>query len=50
MVHGGCGSIGCYAMTNAVIDEIWRLITAAFRSGQPVESNVKIPLYYKPSA
>jgi murein L,D-transpeptidase YafK len=35
MVHGGCGSIGCYAMTNAVIDEIWRLITAAFRSGQP---------------
>lgn len=34
MVHGGCGSIGCYAMTNPVIDEIWRLVTAAFRSGQ----------------
>ena len=22
----------------------------AFRNGQPVESNVKIPVYYKPSA
>lgn len=34
MVHGGCGSIGCYAMTNPVIDEIWRLITAALNGGQ----------------
>ncbi len=34
MVHGGCGSIGCYAMTNPVIDEIWRLVTAALDSGQ----------------
>jgi murein L,D-transpeptidase YafK len=34
MVHGGCGSIGCYAMTNPVIDEIWRLVTAALRGGQ----------------
>ncbi|MGD9867291.1 MAG: L,D-transpeptidase family protein [Hyphomicrobiales bacterium] len=35
MVHGGCSSIGCYAMTNGVIDEIWELITAAFDEGQP---------------
>jgi murein L,D-transpeptidase YafK len=34
MVHGGCGSIGCYAMTNPVIDEIWALVTAALRGGQ----------------
>lgn len=34
MVHGGCGSIGCYAMTNPVIDEIWRLVTAALNGGQ----------------
>jgi len=34
MVHGGCSSIGCYAMTNEVIDEIWRLITKAFVKGQ----------------
>lgn len=35
MVHGGCGSIGCYAMTDPVIDEIWRLVTAALKKGQP---------------
>lgn len=34
MVHGGCGSIGCYAMTNPVIEEIWRLVTAALQGGQ----------------
>jgi murein L,D-transpeptidase YafK len=34
MVHGGCASIGCYAMTNGVIDEIWTLISAALKSGQ----------------
>lgn len=33
MVHGGCSSVGCFAMTNAVIDEIWRLTTAAFGTG-----------------
>lgn len=35
MVHGGCGSIGCYAMTNAVVDEIWRLVTSALKKSQP---------------
>lgn len=34
MVHGGCGSVGCYAMTDAQMDEIWRLVTAAFDGGQ----------------
>ncbi|MFV0367058.1 MAG: L,D-transpeptidase family protein [Hyphomicrobiaceae bacterium] len=34
MVHGGCGSVGCYAMTDEVIDEIWRLVTAALGNGQ----------------
>lgn len=34
MVHGGCASIGCYAMTDAVIEEIWALVTAALKSGQ----------------
>ena len=35
MVHGGCSSVGCYAMTNPVIDELWRLVEAALRRGQP---------------
>jgi len=34
MVHGGCASVGCFAMTDPVIDELWRLVTAALRSGQ----------------
>jgi murein L,D-transpeptidase YafK len=35
MVHGGCSSVGCYAMTDPVIDEIWRLVSAALKRGQP---------------
>lgn len=35
MVHGGCTSIGCYAMTDKVVDEIWRMVTAALDKGQP---------------
>ncbi len=34
MVHGNCLSIGCYAMTDPVIDEIWSLVTAALQAGQ----------------
>jgi murein L,D-transpeptidase YafK len=35
MVHGDCVSIGCYAMTDAGIEEIYTLADAALRSGQP---------------
>ncbi len=35
MVHGGCLSIGCFAITNAGVDEVWRLVTAALDKGQP---------------
>jgi murein L,D-transpeptidase YafK len=34
MVHGGCASIGCYAVTDLVVDEIWRVVTAALEQGQ----------------
>jgi murein L,D-transpeptidase YafK len=34
MVHGGCSSIGCYAVTDKVVDEIWALVTAALDNGQ----------------
>ncbi len=34
MLHGGCGSVGCYAMTDAQIDEVWLLATAALDKGQ----------------
>ena len=35
MVHGSCVSIGCYAMTDRVIEEIYTFADAAFRNGQP---------------
>jgi murein L,D-transpeptidase YafK len=35
MVHGNCRSIGCYAMTNDGIDEIYRLVEEALHAGQP---------------
>jgi murein L,D-transpeptidase YafK len=34
MVHGDCVSIGCYAMTNEKIEEIYALMQAAFENGQ----------------
>jgi len=35
MVHGDCVSIGCYAMTDPLIEEIYTLADAALRNGQP---------------
>ena len=34
MVHGDCVSIGCYAMTDAAIEEIWTLMQTAMDEGQ----------------
>lgn len=34
MVHGSCVSIGCYAMTDGGIEEIFTLADAALRNGQ----------------
>lgn len=34
MVHGNCVSIGCYAMTDTKIEEIYSLVSAALRNGQ----------------
>ena len=34
LVHGGCSSVGCYAMTDPVMAEIYDLAKAALRKGQ----------------
>lgn len=34
MVHGNCVSIGCYAMSDAGIEEIYTLVAAAIAAGQ----------------
>jgi murein L,D-transpeptidase YafK len=43
MVHGACISVGCYAMTDAGIDNIYVLMRAAFDAGQE-----EIPLHIFP--
>lgn len=43
MVHGACVSIGCFAMTDAGIEEIWTLMNAAFQGGQR-----RIPVHIYP--
>jgi murein L,D-transpeptidase YafK len=35
MVHGGCASIGCFAMTDRYMEEIYALAYAALNNGQP---------------
>ncbi|WP_417307713.1 2-dehydro-3-deoxyphosphooctonate aldolase [Devosia sp.] len=34
MVHGGCSSIGCYAITDAHVDEVYAVVEAALKAGQ----------------
>jgi len=34
MVHGGCQSVGCYAMTDYAMEEIYGLLDEAFKGGQ----------------
>ena len=34
LLHGGCASTGCFAMTNAVMEEIFQLTEAALKAGQ----------------
>ena len=34
MVHGGCKSVGCYAMTDYQMEEIYGLAEEAFEGGQ----------------
>jgi murein L,D-transpeptidase YafK len=34
MVHGGCASVGCYAMTDYEMEEIYGLADEAFKGGQ----------------
>ena len=36
MLHGGCGSSGCYAMTDALMEELYALVREAFDGGQTV--------------
>lgn len=43
LVHGGCTTTGCYAMTNPVMEEIYALSEAALQDGQD-----RIPVHVFP--
>lgn len=43
LVHGGCTTTGCYAMTNALMEEIYALSEAAIQGGQE-----RIPVHVFP--
>ena len=34
LIHGGCSSVGCFAMTNPVMDEIYELTRSAMEAGE----------------
>jgi len=42
MIHGDCVSIGCYAMTDDYIEEIYSILQKAFENGQKI---VKIHIF-----
>lgn len=42
MVHGGWRSVGCFAMTDAGIEEIYTLVNEAFKAGVP---NIPVQIY-----
>lgn len=48
MVHGSCVSIGCYAMTDAGIEEIYSLVAAALAHGQPEVQVHALPFRFEP--
>jgi len=43
LVHGGCTSVGCFAMTNPVIAEVFGLVQNALKAGQ-----VHVPVHVFP--
>jgi murein L,D-transpeptidase YafK len=50
MVHGNCVSIGCYAMTDAKIEEIYTLMNQAFKAGQSTIPVHAFPFKLEPDA
>ena len=43
MIHGACVSIGCYAMTDASVDDIYQIVEGALNTGQ-----ASVPIHILP--
>ena len=46
MVHGGCVSVGCFAMTDDVIEEIYYIVEAVLDNGQKTVQVHSFPFYF----
>ena len=44
LVHGGCSSTGCFAMTNQQMEEIYRLSEEALKQGQTHIPDPRVPV------
>ena len=44
MIHGNCVSAGCYALTDADVEDIYTVADAALRQGQPAWAVHVFPL------
>lgn len=47
MVHGNCLSVGCYAMTDYAIEEIYIIVEAALNNGQKNVPVLALPFRYE---
>lgn len=50
MVHGGCSSVGCYAITDAGVDQVYAMVEAALLAGQPFVDVHAFPFRLEASA
>jgi murein L,D-transpeptidase YafK len=50
MVHGGCSSTGCYAITDESVDQVYAVVEAALQQGQPAVDVHAFPFELSASA
>ncbi len=46
LIHGGCGSIGCFAIQNENVEEVFGAVRAALRSGQAYVPVLTLPFRF----
>ncbi len=50
LIHGGCGSIGCFAIQNENVEEVYGAVRAALRYGQSYVPVLALPFRYSAMA
>ena len=43
LIHGKCSSVGCFALTDTVVEEVYDIVEAALQAGQP-----RVPVHIFP--